>query len=94
MTEKEAIKWLKLVLEEEQNIEEEQKVKTIYKKMCKTAIEALEKKMEIVSCKDCKHWKKDVPGCTDFVGRCEYANYMIGASGFCSYGERRKKNDW
>ena len=43
----------------------------------------------VVRCKDCKHWLKDVPGCTDFVGRCELANYMVGATGYCVYGERR-----
>lgn len=45
--------------------------------------------VEVVRCKDCNHWLKDVAGCTEFVGRCEFANYMIGATGFCSYGERR-----
>ena len=48
--------------------------------------------VEVVRCKDCKHWLKDVPGCTDFVGRCELANYMIGAVGYCVYGERRIGN--
>lgn len=43
-----------------------------------------------VRCKDCKHWLKDVPGCTEFVGRCELANYMVGATGYCVYGERRE----
>lgn len=45
--------------------------------------------VEVVRCKDCKHWLKDVAGCTDSVGRCEWANYMIGAVGYCVYGERR-----
>ena len=40
----------------------------------------------VVRCRDCKHWLKDVPGCTDFVGRCELANYMVGATGYCVYG--------
>ena len=44
--------------------------------------------VEVVHCKDCKHWLKDVAGCTDFVGRCEWANYMVGAAGYCVYGER------
>ena len=48
--------------------------------------------VEVVRCKDCKHWLKDVPGCTDTVGRCEWANYMVGGSGYCVYGER-KDND-
>ena len=45
--------------------------------------------VEVVRCKDCKHWLKDVPGCTDFVGRCEWAKYMVGAAGYCVYGERK-----
>lgn len=45
--------------------------------------------VEVVQCKDCNHWKKDVPGCTDFVGRCGLANYMIGATGYCVYAERK-----
>ena len=47
--------------------------------------------VEVVRCKDCKHWLKDVAGCTDFVGRCEWANYMVGAVGYCVYGERKDK---
>ena len=47
----------------------------------------------VVRCKDCKHWLKDVPGCTDFVGRCELANYMVGATGYCVYGERRADDE-
>lgn len=42
-----------------------------------------------VRCKDCKRWLKDFPGCTDAIGRCEWANYMIGANGYCVYGERK-----
>ena len=44
----------------------------------------------VVRCYECKHWKKDVEGCTEFVGRCDYANYMIGANGYCLYGEREE----
>ena len=44
--------------------------------------------VEVVRCKDCKHWLKDVAGCTDFVSRCEWANYMVGANGYCVYGEK------
>ena len=43
----------------------------------------------VVRCKECKHWVKDVAGCTDFVGRCDLANYMIGENGYCLYGERK-----
>ena len=31
----------------------------------------------VVRCKDCKHWLKDVAGCTENVGRCEWANWMV-----------------
>lgn len=44
---------------------------------------------EVIRCLECKHWLKDVAGCTDFVGRCELANYMVGAVGYCVYGERK-----
>lgn len=44
----------------------------------------------VVRCYECKRWKKDVEGCTEFVGRCAYANYMIGANGYCLYGEREE----
>lgn len=46
--------------------------------------------LPVVRCKDCKHWLKDVAGCTDNVGRCEWANYMVGAVGYCVYGERKE----
>jgi len=59
--------------------------------VCKTieyapAVDAV----EVVRCKDCKHWLKDVVGCTDAIGRCEWANYMVGAVGYCVYGERKE----
>ena len=46
--------------------------------------------VEVVRCKDCKHWLNDFYGCTEFVGCCAYANYMIGANGYCIYGERKE----
>lgn len=46
--------------------------------------------LPVVRCSECKHWKKDVAGCTEFAGRCDYANYMIGANGYCLYGERKE----
>lgn len=44
---------------------------------------------QFVRCMNCTHWKKDVPGCTEYVGRCELANYMVGATGYCVYGDRK-----
>lgn len=45
--------------------------------------------VEVVRCRECKHWLKDVTVCSGFVGRCDFANYMVGAKGYCSYGERK-----
>lgn len=45
--------------------------------------------VEVVRCKECKHWLKDFAGHTEFVGRCEWANYVVGAAGYCVYGERK-----
>lgn len=42
---------------------------------------------EVVRCKDCKHWKQaEKPW--DKGHYCEWAGWMIGAMGFCVYGER------
>jgi hypothetical protein len=45
---------------------------------------------QFVQCMNCVRWKKDVPGCTDFVGRCEIANYMVGATGYCVYAKQKE----
>lgn len=44
--------------------------------------------MNIVHCKDCKHWGTGVPGETEYVKCCEYGKYMVGANGYCVYGEK------
>lgn len=44
----------------------------------------------VVRCRDCKHWLKDFAGCSDIVWRCEWANYAVGANGYCLYGERKE----
>jgi len=54
--------------------------------MAAPAVDAL----PVVRCKDCKHWLKDVAGCTENVGRCEWANWMVGDNGYCVYGERKE----
>lgn len=45
--------------------------------------------VEVTHCKNCKHWMKDVPVCTDTIGRCRFANYMVGGNAYCVYGERK-----
>ena len=49
--------------------------------------------VEVVRCRDCKHWLKDFTGCSDNVGRCEWANYAVGANGYCLYGEPKGDAD-
>lgn len=49
--------------------------------------------VKVTRCRDCKHWKHfDHLGCTDFVKVCGLANYMIGATGYCLYAERRAED--
>ena len=45
--------------------------------------------VEVVRCKDCKHWADGVAGCTDHVKCCKIGYYMISENGYCVYGERR-----
>ena len=44
--------------------------------------------MNIVHCKDCKHWGTGVAGETENVKCCEYGRYMVGENGYCCYGEK------
>lgn len=47
--------------------------------------------VEVVRCRDCKNWKHlDHLGCTDFVKLCKCGGYMVGANGYCVYGERKE----
>ena len=48
------------------------------------------REMDIVHCKDCKHWGTGVPGETANVKCCEYGKYMVGANGYCVYGEKKE----
>ena len=44
--------------------------------------------VEVVRCKNCRHWGTEVAGETDRVKCCEYGKYMVGENGFCVYGEK------
>ena len=46
------------------------------------------KTLNIVHCKDCKYWGTDIAGETENVKCCEYGKYMVGANGYCVYGEK------
>ena len=45
--------------------------------------------VQVVRCRDCKHWGTGYGGETEHIKVCEYANYMIGGNGYCAYGERK-----
>ena len=45
----------------------------------------------VVRCKDCKHWRP-CAGATEYVKCCEFAGYMVGANGYCVYGEKREED--
>ena len=46
------------------------------------------KTLNIVHCKDCKHWGTDIAGETENIKCCEYGKYMVGENGYCVYGEK------
>lgn len=46
------------------------------------------KTLNIVHCKDCKHWGTGIAGETENVKCCSYGKYMVGANGYCVYGEK------
>lgn len=52
--------------------------------------------VEVVRCKDCKHWYHETAGmiehyeCSVFCD-CYGRGYLTGADDFCSYGERKKQ---
>ena len=45
--------------------------------------------VEVVRCKDCKHWDKDALWCNINSAQFNDSNYTWYAENFCSYGERR-----
>ena len=52
------------------------------------------KTLNIVHCKDCIHWGTGIAGETENVKCCEFGKYMVGANGYCCYGEKRSvQND-
>lgn len=51
--------------------------------------------VEVVRCRDCKHWKPSGSKAgnsfsdMEYIGGCEFTNYCRRESDFCSYGERK-----
>ena len=48
--------------------------------------------VEVVRCKDCKHWKAVLPDCTEHKKFCEIMFGRTEENCFCSFGERRTDN--
>ena len=52
--------------------------------------------VEVVRCRDCKHWKPSGSKAgnsfsdMEYIGGCEFSNYYRRESDFCSYGERKE----
>ena len=55
--------------------------------------------VEVVRCRDCKHWKPSGSKAgnsfsdMEYIGGCEFTNYYRSESDFCSYGERKEGVD-
>ena len=78
MDRKEAIKYAKFRLECHTKGDGEY---TDYGEFLVAAIEALQEP-EIVHCKDCKHWDKEIM-------YCNHTGMQIEPDGYCVYGERK-----
>ncbi|MBR2388263.1 MAG: hypothetical protein IKB02_05790 [Clostridia bacterium] len=49
--------------------------------------------VEVVRCKDCKHWKRNVGFADSPNGHCFCHEIDTNGFDFCSYGERSEGND-
>lgn len=49
--------------------------------------------VEVVRCRECKHWDNSTTGNDPFFGTCKLAKYCVGANGYCVYGIRREPDD-
>ena len=55
--------------------------------------------VEVVRCRECKHWKPSGSKAgnsfsnMEYIGGCEFTNYYRSESDFCSYGERKEGAD-
>ena len=57
------------------------------------------KRVDVVRCRECKHWKPSGSKAgnsfsdMEYIGGCEFTNYCRRESNFCSYGERKEGAD-
>ena len=55
--------------------------------------------VEVVRCRECKHWKPSGSKAgnsfsdMEYIGGCEFTKYCRRESDFCSYGERKEGAD-
>ena len=55
--------------------------------------------VEVVRCRECKHWKPSGSKAgnsfsdMEYIGGCEFTNYYRSESDFCSYRERKEGAD-
>ena len=55
--------------------------------------------VEVVRCRECKHWKPSGSKAgnsfsdMEYIGGCEFTKYCRRESDFCSYGEKRRDKD-
>lgn len=47
--------------------------------------------VEVVRCKDCKQWQRNVGFIDSPNGHCFYLDIEMNGSDFCSYGEKKKE---
>ena len=47
--------------------------------------------IEIVRCRECKHWERYVHDRGD-DSRCDFHNRQIGRDGYCAWGHRREED--
>lgn len=57
-----------------------------------SCVPTVEDAVEVVRCKDCKHWGDGYTNTDEFVNACSRGKYYVGANGYCVYGERREDN--
>ena len=89
MTVQEAIEYLQLALEESDSTEEDDSISELYKEMCKTAIEELEKqipkKVEKLEAKIliADGWQYRCPRCKCAVGTNQHAEEYTQEDSYC-----------
>lgn len=51
------------------------------------AMDMINSLVEVVRCKDCKHYKRNIPCVYGHYNGCELSGLMVELEHYCSYGE-------